>query len=248
MEEGCCIYTDGSKMNIRFGCAIVSLFNSIEQHHELGRFSDEATVFMAELKAIEAAINYATSNLISYAKIITDSRLVLQALNNPNNDYPPIRHLKSILTSSVTKFELIWTRSHIGVVGNELVDSYAKQATLKEDIDFHLNTTFNYIKKAAHSAIKIEWQQQWTNSVKGRSVHESCFGSTALGRLTDLCRGFVPGSFGMDDWGGAPFITFRMPPQRGVGRVISRLSAPSIFSLWKVLIAIQAINEIESAF
>ncbi|GIX71710.1 hypothetical protein CEXT_759851 [Caerostris extrusa] len=41
--------------------------------------------------------------IYTYAKIITDSRSVLQAVNNPINDYPPIRQLKSLLTSSATK-------------------------------------------------------------------------------------------------------------------------------------------------
>ncbi|GIY62485.1 hypothetical protein CDAR_495131 [Caerostris darwini] len=66
------------------------------------------------------------------------------------------------------------TKAHVGVAGNELADSYAKQATLKEDIDFHLNSTFKSIKKAAHNAIKMAWQQQWTNCVKGRAVHMLC--------------------------------------------------------------------------
>ncbi|GIY82475.1 RNase H domain-containing protein [Caerostris extrusa] len=128
-KEGCYMYTDGSKMNGR------------EQYHETRRLSEEASVFMAELKTIETAIEYVTSNHFSYAKIIRDSRS---------------------------------TKEHVGVARNELADSYAKQATLKEDIDFHLNSTFKSIKKAAHNAIKIAWQQQWTTSVKGRAVHMLC--------------------------------------------------------------------------
>ncbi|GIY73973.1 uncharacterized protein CDAR_598601 [Caerostris darwini] len=161
-------------MNGKVGCAMVCLINNIEQHHIIGRLSDEATVFMAELKAIETAIEYATSSHFSYAKIITDSRSVLQAVQNTNNDYPPVLQIKSLIANSATRIELIWTRAHIGVVGNEIADSYAKEATTKDDIDFHLNTTINHIKKAAHKAIIVEWQQQWSNSVKGRPVHELC--------------------------------------------------------------------------
>ncbi|GIY12635.1 uncharacterized protein CDAR_188951 [Caerostris darwini] len=123
--------------------AIVSVFNNTEQHHETRRLSEEASVFMAELKTIETAIVYATSNHFSYAKIINDTRSVLQ------------------------------TKAYVGVAGNELADSYAKQAILKENIDFHLNSTFKSNKKAGHNANKIAWQQQWT-SVKGRAVHMLC--------------------------------------------------------------------------
>ncbi|GIY12458.1 hypothetical protein CEXT_179291 [Caerostris extrusa] len=91
--------------------AIVSVFNNTEQHHETRCLSEEASVVMAELKAIETPIVYASSNHFSYAKII--------------------RHQ---------------TKANVGVAGNELADSYAKQATLKEDIDFHLNSTFKSIK------------------------------------------------------------------------------------------------------
>ncbi|GIY68081.1 uncharacterized protein CDAR_452981 [Caerostris darwini] len=153
---------------------MVCLLNNIEQHHIIGRLSDEATVFMAELKSIETAIEYAISSHFSQVKIISDSRSVLQAVQNINNDYPPIRKIKALIAHSDTRFELIWTRSHIGVVGNEIADSYAKEATTKEDVDFHLNTTINFIKKAAHKAIIAEWQQQWSNSMKGRPVHELC--------------------------------------------------------------------------
>ncbi|GIY37470.1 RNA-directed DNA polymerase from mobile element jockey [Caerostris darwini] len=116
VEDGRCIYTDGSKLNGKVGCAM--------------------------------------------------------AVQNVNNDYPPIKKIKALIANSATKFELIWTRAHIGVVGNEIADSYAKEATDKDEVDFHLNATINFIKKAAHKAIIAEWQQQWSNSSKGRPVHE----------------------------------------------------------------------------
>ncbi|GIY30014.1 hypothetical protein CEXT_464801 [Caerostris extrusa] len=121
-KEGCYMYTDGSKMNGR------------EQYHETRRLSEEASVFMAELKAIETAIEYVTSNHFFLMPKLSDSD-------------------QGACWSCLKR----------------AADSYAKQATLKEDIDFHLNSTFKSIKKAAHNAIKIAWQQQWTTSVKGKS-------------------------------------------------------------------------------
>ncbi|GIY71750.1 uncharacterized protein CEXT_614591 [Caerostris extrusa] len=130
-EGGHCIFTDGSKMSNKVGSAMVVVENGVETSHETVRINDEASVFMAELKAIEMAINHIISNNIPHSKIITDSSSVLQALNNPNNCKPSISHLKQLLIKSPATIELIWTRAHIGIYGNELADQYAKTSYIK---------------------------------------------------------------------------------------------------------------------
>ncbi|GIY95374.1 hypothetical protein CEXT_570031 [Caerostris extrusa] len=55
--------------------------NGREQYHETRRLSEEASVFMAELKAIETAIVYVTSNHFSFCQNYqTPGR---SCLNNP---------------------------------------------------------------------------------------------------------------------------------------------------------------------
>ncbi|GIX71144.1 uncharacterized protein CDAR_430821 [Caerostris darwini] len=126
---------------------------------------------MAELNAIEMAIPHIISNNMKHSKIITDSRSVLQALHNPSNLKPIIFHLKQLLNKSI---ELIWTRAHIGILGNELADQYAKQATSRDTIDQHMHIPIRFIKKLLKHDVLEEWQNLWANSAKGRAVFELC--------------------------------------------------------------------------
>ncbi|GIY37491.1 hypothetical protein CDAR_459081 [Caerostris darwini] len=79
-----------------------------------------------ELHAIKTAISFINEYSISNAKIITDSRSALHAVNNPNNNSPSILPLKELLKNTPSTVELIWTRAHIGVAGNELANICAK--------------------------------------------------------------------------------------------------------------------------
>ncbi|GIX77396.1 putative 115 kDa protein in type-1 retrotransposable element R1DM [Caerostris darwini] len=171
-EGGHCIFTDGSKMNNRVGSAMVVVENGVETSHKFVRINDEASVFMAELEAIEMAIHHIISNNILHSKIITDSRTVLQALNNPANCSPSIFQLKQLLSMTSANIELIWTRAHIGIHGNELADQFAKQATSKDTIDQHMYIPIRYIKKLLYHEILTVWQNHWVNSAKGRAVFE----------------------------------------------------------------------------
>ncbi|GIZ02133.1 uncharacterized protein CEXT_569031 [Caerostris extrusa] len=101
-------------------------------------------------------------------------RSVLQALFNPNNCTAPIASIKSLLGHSETACELIWTKAHVGTDGNERADIYAKEATTKDHVDFHIGLSIKHIKAELAKAIKTEWQLQWSSSSKGRAVHELC--------------------------------------------------------------------------
>ncbi|GIY62382.1 uncharacterized protein CEXT_513801 [Caerostris extrusa] len=159
-------------MSNKVGRAMVVVVNGVETSHETVRINDEASVFMAELKAIEMAIKHIISNNILHSKIITDSRSVLQALNNPNNCNPSIFQLKQLLIKCSATIELIWTRAHIGIYGNELADQYAKQATSRDTIDQNMYIPIRFIKKLLKYDILTEWQTHWVNSAKGRAVFE----------------------------------------------------------------------------
>ncbi|GIZ01786.1 hypothetical protein CEXT_744841, partial [Caerostris extrusa] len=89
------------------------------------------------------------------------SRSVLQALHNPNNIKRSIFHRKQLLNKSTATIELIWTRAHIGIHGNELADQYAKQATSRDTIDQNMYIPIRFIKKLLKHDILTEWQNHW---------------------------------------------------------------------------------------
>ncbi|GBM15918.1 Retrovirus-related Pol polyprotein from type-1 retrotransposable element R1 [Araneus ventricosus] len=52
------IYTDGSGIDGKVGAAMVVFFHGTEVHHEICRLEDSATVFQAETKGIQMALEY----------------------------------------------------------------------------------------------------------------------------------------------------------------------------------------------
>ncbi|GIY85887.1 uncharacterized protein CDAR_260761 [Caerostris darwini] len=172
-EGGYCIFTDGSKKDGRVGCAMV-IFNEGRQILQQNwRLNDEASVFMAELHDIKMAISHIRDLSLKKAKIITDSRSVLQALNNPSNTNPSVLGLKELLryTPSV---EFIWTRAHIGVAGNESADFQAKLGTERPIIDFSYSMPLSLLKSLLLTENLGTWQQLWSTSLKGRDVFQLC--------------------------------------------------------------------------
>ncbi|GIY06107.1 uncharacterized protein CDAR_430561 [Caerostris darwini] len=147
------------------------LNDNIETHHQYWRLNDEATVFMAEFQATKMAIEFIMDNSIQKVKIISDSRLVLMALNNPANNSPTILQVKDLINDTPSSIKMVWTKAHIGVNGNELADTYAKLGTEKAVIDSYHKFPISFIKKKLAEITKITWQQQWTASNKGREVH-----------------------------------------------------------------------------
>ena len=82
------IYTDGSKNKERVGCAVLR-----ENDHQTMRIPDGSSVFTAEAKAINLALDL-VDNCNSHDILFSDSFSVLQALNNTS---PKNQHIQNIL-------------------------------------------------------------------------------------------------------------------------------------------------------
>ncbi|GIY37430.1 uncharacterized protein CDAR_99681 [Caerostris darwini] len=93
------IFTDGSKMKGQVGGAFVTFFNGTEISSNSFRLSNNATVYSAELTAIKLAIQHAAAQQLPVANIITDSRSVLLAVDNPSNCDPHIVEIKRLLAN-----------------------------------------------------------------------------------------------------------------------------------------------------
>ena len=72
------IYTDGSKVDDKVGCAYIS-----GSHHEKIRLPDGSSIFTAESKAIDMALDYVMNNSLENKFVIfSDSLSVLKSLNH----------------------------------------------------------------------------------------------------------------------------------------------------------------------
>ncbi|GIY41486.1 uncharacterized protein CDAR_206861 [Caerostris darwini] len=168
---GTLIYTDGSKKDNKVGGAFVIFQHDRETHHNCFRLSDHSSVFLAELTAIDQAIDYTSANNLSAVKIITDARSVLLALQNPNSLDPDINRVNKKLRNSEGRIQLFWIKAHVGLAGNEKADDYAKEATNIPGVNIITPITINAIKSFLKKELMAGWQNNWTNSTKGRNVH-----------------------------------------------------------------------------
>ncbi|GBL94386.1 hypothetical protein AVEN_7359-1 [Araneus ventricosus] len=128
MEEmkGLMIFTDGSKMDGRVGCAFVVFYNKTERDYRKFRLNESSTVFMAEVIAIQHAVQYVKANDLGQVNIIIYSRSALMALSAVEEAGDIIDNIKEYKG----KITLTWIRAHIENCGNERADKLAKEVTL----------------------------------------------------------------------------------------------------------------------
>ena len=120
------IYTDGSKDNDRVGCAAILNNFTIKQ-----RLPSNASIFTAEIKAIDLALEVVSESEDDYFIIFSDSLSVFLSLHNMKVDNQLILKLLEKLdhlSCAQKTIHLCWIPSHIGIRGNEAVDMAAKES------------------------------------------------------------------------------------------------------------------------
>ena len=81
------IYTDGSKVDDKVGCAYIS-----GSHREKIRLSDGSSIFSAESKAIDMTLDYVMNNSLDKKFVIfSDSLSVLKSQNHTSSKIPKFR-------------------------------------------------------------------------------------------------------------------------------------------------------------
>ena len=130
------IYTDGSKVEDKVGCACIS--GSL---HENIRLPNGSTIFTAESKAIDMALDYVVNNSLENKFVIfSDSLSVLKSLNHTFSKNPKIQNVieKHHELSKTKGILFCWLPSHVGIQGNEAADVKAKASLDLEISNFKL--------------------------------------------------------------------------------------------------------------
>ncbi|GBL97835.1 hypothetical protein AVEN_231985-1 [Araneus ventricosus] len=105
--------------------------------------------------------------------LYTDSLSVLEALNTFKTSKQEILAIiNDILEMSKEKsITLHWIPAHTGIQGNEAVDSYAKKATTRPNIEKIPKKSFKQLKNAI-SNVQIQiWQERWASSTTKNGRH-----------------------------------------------------------------------------
>jgi ribonuclease HI len=133
------IFTDGSKseQGVRAGIAIFRSGNHIKSLKYMlnKRCTNNKAEQMAILRAPEYRENIQTED--KTATIYTDSQMTVASLKNSNIHTFLIEEIRRKLTEMGKidwKIQFSWVKAHIGIQGNELADTLAKEAATNADI------------------------------------------------------------------------------------------------------------------
>ena len=117
------INTDGSKEGSKVGCAVIS-----DNHSNMQRIPDDISIFTAEAKAIDLALDFISTCDANNKFIIFSDSLILKEMNHTSSKNPQIQKLleKCHELLAFKEIALCWIPSHIGIQGNEMIDKQAK--------------------------------------------------------------------------------------------------------------------------
>ena len=161
------IYTDGSKVDDKVGCAYIS-----GSHHEKIRLPDGSSIFTAESKAIDMALDYIMNNSLENKFVIfSDSLSVLKSLNHTSSRKPKIQNVieKHHELSKTKEILFCCLPSHVGIKGNEAADVKAKASHDLEISNFKLPCTD--FKPFINRYILSKWQLSWDRATFNK-LHE----------------------------------------------------------------------------
>ena len=153
------VYTDGSKDNDRVGCGLI--LNNLSTKQRLPR---NASIFTAEVTAIDLALDTIAESDDGHFIIFSDSLSVLLSLHNKKMDNPLILLLLQklhYLSCAHKTIHFCWIPSHIGIRGNEAADMAAKES-LDQDITIS-QVPYTDLKSHINFFISRKWQERWSS-------------------------------------------------------------------------------------
>ena len=151
------IYTDGSKSMEGVGFAAV-----FPDTTSGGRLTREASIFTAELYAINAAVHEILKGSTDGNRftIFSDSRRALLALRSDSSFSPIVVETKELIRRAEEDniiIDLCWVPGHVNVRGNEKADAAVKDAALRAPTAPHKAIPHTDIRRPLREAITNGW-------------------------------------------------------------------------------------------
>lgn len=159
-------FTDASKFeDSHVGCAFIDFHSKYLLTHKL---PPEATVYTGEGVAILSALIHIANNCIQNSIIFSDNKSFLEAISlNPiknsarNGLVCKVKEILFYCLESNIHVVLAWVPSHVGIRGNELADSLAKEAVVSGDEMFYQNFSQDLLT-LPHKNLISEWFLEWS--------------------------------------------------------------------------------------
>ena len=142
-EDALDFYTDGSNSEGSLAVGYSCVCPKLDIFHSQS-INKRASVYTAECKALEQALDFALDNRNKNIAIFSDSLSALQALNSTRTNIhtnPYILEIKkkyfqfTLNNPHKTHINMYWIPSHSGISGNDIADTLAKSKTSSTTID-----------------------------------------------------------------------------------------------------------------
>ncbi|XP_058820729.1 uncharacterized protein LOC131682937 [Topomyia yanbarensis] len=164
-------YTDGSILD---GSTGFGIFN--ENLAASFKLNDPASIYVAELAAIQYTLGIIDTLPSDHYFIVSDSLSSIEAIRaaKPGKHSPyflgKIREYLSALSEKSYQITLVWVPSHCSIAGNEKADSLAKVGALEGDT-YERPICFNEFFSISRQRTLDSWQTTWSNGHLGRWLH-----------------------------------------------------------------------------
>ena len=170
-------YTDGSRKDDQTGSGYVIYEGEVERESASFRLPNYATVFQAEIKAVERAALAARnlwSDEMKVVKFFVDSQAALLALGKGSLSSKSVADAVLALNdlAKLTRVQLAWIPAHKGHEGNERADELAKIGSESND----RNAFLNIGRPSASVRAELgefsyrKWNEEWGTS---KGMHHS---------------------------------------------------------------------------
>ena len=169
------IYTDGSKNDNGCGFVVYSP-NRFEVKYKINKLN---SIFSAEAYGIFYALKWVKETNVDKVGIFTDSLSVLERLKNLGLK-SECNHLigeilcilQDLIITAKKNIKFYWVPSHIGLVGNEIVDDLAKEALSNIELvtrEINFKDVYGiFERKMKNQMIKYIKEYDFRKGLKGR--------------------------------------------------------------------------------
>ena len=162
------VYNDGSKLNDQTGTGIFNEDGRQELNSLSFCLSNLATVFQAEIFAINQAAIYVQSlDNYKFIKFFVDLQAALQALNKKDFSSWLVADTVHNLNLIPGQVRLVWIKAHVGHLGNKTADTLAKTGTIL-DVISPVALPKQVTKQAIRFSIDKMWNLEWTQYNDGQ--------------------------------------------------------------------------------
>ena len=153
------IYTDGSKSDS--GVAAASCTEQMKRSITLPK---TASIFTAEMQAMQLAVDIIKNSNSGTTIIFTYSHSIIQSLKDKyarNFMSRKLQHQMNLLLET-KDIVLCWIPAHVVIRGNEEVDACAKFATggVVDAVRMYYQDYFSEVKRKLYERWKMEWRDE----------------------------------------------------------------------------------------